>query len=291
MRVAISGASGLIGTALARELEAGGHEPVKLVRRESRGPREISWDPAKEEVGSLADIGAIVNLAGENIGAGRWTDARKREILESRVRGTRALARAIDERVVFVSASAVGYYGDGAEPVDEASPKGTGFLAEVSAAWEEAASPARERGARVVHPRFGLVLAAHGGALERMLLPFRMGAGGRLGSGEQWMSWITLDDTVRALVWCIERETAAGPVNVVAPNPVTNKDFTRALGKALHRPTFLPTPKFALKTLLGGELADELLLSGQRVVPHKLQAGGFEWRDPDLDAAFARLLR
>jgi uncharacterized protein (TIGR01777 family) len=291
LRVAISGSSGLIGTALIAHLEKEGHAAVKLVRGEPPAGA-IAWDPARETIGALDGFDAVVHLAGENIGEGRWTDDRKRVIVDSRVKGTRTIAKAVAERpsIVLVSASAVGIYGDASDPVDETSPIGTGFLAEVCTAWEAAADPAREAGVRVVHPRIGLVLAQEGGALSKMLPPFRMGVGGKIGSGAQWMSWIALEDTVRAIMWCLTDPRASGPVNVVGPNPVTNADFTKALGKALHRPTLFPAPKFALRAMFGAELANELLRTGQHVVPKKLRDAGVEWRDPDLDAALARLL-
>lgn len=292
LRVAVSGSSGLIGTALILYLEKQGHTCVKLVRGRSESAGEIAWDPKQETIGALDGIDAVVHLAGENIGEGRWTDERKRTIVDSRVKGTRTIATAISKRpsIVFVSASAVGYYGDTETEVDESSPRGSGFLADVCEAWEAAADPARAAGARVVHPRIGIVLDKNGGALAKMLPPFRMGLGGRVGTGRQWMSWLTLDDAVRAIAWCLADARAKGPVNVVAPSPIRNADFTKALGKALGRPTFLPAPKFALRTLLGGELANELLLAGQRVSPRVLRDAGFDWRDPDLDAALARIL-
>jgi uncharacterized protein len=294
LAVALTGASGLIGTALIAHLERAGDRCVRFVRRPAAAANEISWDPSKPvDPRTLDGIDAIVNLAGENIGAGRWTDERKKRILESRVDGTRGLARAIAERggsIAFVSGSAVGFYGPGETPVDETSPRGTGFLADVAVAWEEAADPARKSGARVVHPRFGLVLAKHGGALERMLLPFRMGVGGKLGSGTQWMSWVVLEDVVRALDRCLRDANTEGPLNVVTPNPVTNADFTAALGKALRRPTVLPVPSFAMRAMLGKELANELLLSGQPVVPKKLRDLGFEWKEPEIGPALEHLL-
>lgn len=292
MRIAITGSSGLVGTALAKALEARGDVVLRLVRREARGPNEVRWSPSAREVdvAGLADVGAIVHLAGENIADGRWTEARKRSIRDSRVDGTHAVARAVaalGTRPTLISASAIGIYGDrGDEALTEQAPPGTGFLAEVCVAWEAAADEARAAGARVVHPRIGIVLARDGGALAKMALPFKMGVGGVLGDGRQYMSWVHLDDVVAMLVRSIDDATIEGAFNAVT-GAVTNAEFTKALGRALRRPTFLPVPRFAAKLAFGSELADEALLASAKVVPERLRALGFAWRFPELDRALA----
>ena len=294
VRVVMSGASGLIGSALLPALRADGHDVVRLVRREPTGTDEIRWDPAADELDAaqLKGTDAIVNLSGENIGQ-RWTDARQREILESRTTTTGLLARtaaALDPRPsVFVCASAIGAYGDrGNEILTEESELGSGFVADVVRAWEAAADPAREAGIRVVHLRQGIVLANDGGALGRMLLPFKLGVGGRIGSGKQWFSWVGMEDIVSAYRRALSTDLS-GPVNVTAPNPVTNEQFTKALGSALSRPTILPVPGFAIRTLFG-DMGDEMLLSGQRVLPAKLLDAGFEFSAPTIDVGLERAL-
>lgn len=292
--VAVSGASGLVGRALTAALASRQWKVIRLVRRPPRSG-EVRWDPGTEQVdaGGLAGCDAVVHLAGENIGH-RWTPARKRRIRDSRVAGTRILARALAgldrPPAVLISASAVGIYGDrGDEELTETSPTGSGFLPDVGRAWEAAADAAREAGIRVVHPRFGIILTPEGGALSRMLLPFRLGVGGPLGSGQQWMSWITLRDVIEVLLWAVTTPTVEGPVNAVAPTPVTNADFARALGAALRRPAILPVPAFALE-LLFGQMARETLLASQRALPARLTAAGFPFRDPGLSAALRALL-
>jgi uncharacterized protein (TIGR01777 family) len=253
------------------------------------------WDPegGRVDAAGLEGVDAVVHLAGESVGQ-RWTEAAKQRIVRSRVKGTRALAGALAGLArkprVLVCASAVGIYGDRAERVDEESATGSGFLADVAREWEAAAQPAAAAGIRVVNLRLGIVLSAEGGALARMLPPFRLGVGGRLGSGEQWMSWVSLEDVVGAIRFAMEREEARGPVNVVSPNPVTNAGFTAALGRALGRPTLLPVPGAALR-LLFGQMADEALLGGQRVQPSRLLALGYRFRHPELDGALAAALR
>lgn len=293
MRVAVTGASGLIGSALVPELRAAGHQVVALVRHPPSGSDEVGWDPQTGAIDDtrLADVGAIVHLAGFNLGT-RWTEAKKRAILESRVNGTRLLAetaaRLSPRPAVLVCASAIGFYGEcGDEVLTEAAPRGDGFLAEVVEAWEAAAEPARDAGIRVVSLRQGLVLTQDGGALGRLLTPFRLGLGGPVGSGRQWWSWVTLEDVVRAYLHVLERPLT-GPLNVTAPEPARNRDFVKALGHALHRPSFAPFPTFAVNALLG-EMGRELLLSSQRVVPAALAADGFEFRQPSLDGALAAL--
>jgi uncharacterized protein (TIGR01777 family) len=298
LKVAITGASGLVGRALVPFLTTGGHTVHPLVRRDTGDAAAIRWAPDKAEIEGerLAGLDAVVHLAGENIGGKRWTPEFMREVKESRVKGTRLIAQALanlpssQRPRVLVSASAVGFYGDrGEEAVTEHSGPGKGFLAEVCQAWEEAAEPARQAGVRVVHPRIGLVLSGTGGALEKMLTLFRLGAGGRLGSGAQYMSWIVLDDLVYALhhlLW----EPLEGPVNAVSPKPVTNTQFTKVLGEVLGRPTILPAPAFALKLAMGAQMAEELLLSSQRVLPTRLEASGFTFDYAELGAALRHVL-
>jgi len=295
MRIAVAGSSGLVGSALVPGLESAGHEVVRLVRREPAASNELRWNP---EAGSLdartlGPVDAFVNLAGAPIAA-RWNAASKRDILNSRVASTRLLAEtaaAAENRPALVCASAMGVYGPdrGDEELTEDSSHGRGFLAEVVEAWEAAADPAREAGSRVVHLRTTHVLSRRGGLLGRMLLPFRLGAGGRTGSGRQWWSWILLADAVAGYRLALERGLD-GPVNLGSPNPVTNAEFTEALGRALHRPTFLPTPKPAVWAMFGGEALEEVVYAGQRVVPARLQAAGFEWSETQLDAALRRAL-
>lgn len=288
LRVAVTGASGLIGTQLCAFLTTGGHRVDKLVRREAKAG-EIAWDPARGtvDVAALEGVDAVIHLAGENVGQ-RWTPKVKAAAMDSRVDGTRAIAKALAQLSkkprIFVSASAVGYYGDtGDTLVDESSPPGTGFLAEVCKAWEAAADPARAAGIHVVHPRIGVVLSGNGGALAQMKTPFLFGAGGPIGSGKQWMPWIGMDDAIGALHHLLYAGLE-GPVNVVAPAPVTQAEFARVLGKVLGRPAILPLPGFAVKAMFG-EMGQEVLLGGQRVAPTRLQATGFRFLRPDLEAA------
>ncbi len=297
MKVAITGASGLVGSALIGALAGSGHSAVRLVRGRPGHltAGEVSWDPDAGTLDSVAlrGVDAVVHLAGERI-SGRWSSERKVRIKESRVRGTRLIAQTVaglDPRPrVLVCASAMGYYGDrGDEELSEASPRGAGFLADVAVAWEEAAAPARAAGVRVVHARFGLVLSAHGGALAGMRLPFRTGLGGKLGSGRQWWPWVAVEDAARALVYVLENDAISGPVNVVSPDAVTNARFTRTLGRVLSRPAVLTVPAWAVK-LVFGESGRELLLASQRMAPAKLEQAGFRWLYPDLEAALRRHL-
>lgn len=295
MKVLISGATGLVGSALARSLEAAGHFVTGLTRS-TPGDRGIHWEPMAGEIdrAALAGFEAVVHLAGENIAAGRWTAEQKARIRDSRVRGTTLLATALSQLTepprVFVSASAVGFYGSrGEEALTEASPPGEGFLADVCQEWERATEPASQKGIRVVHTRFGVILSAAGGALAKMLLPFKMGVGGTIGAGKQWMSWIALDDTIEAIGHCLATESLSGPVNVVAPSPVTNYEFTKTLGRVLGRPTVLPMPAFAAR-LVFGEMANELLLGSVRVQPTRLLESGFTFRYPQLEGALRHLL-
>lgn len=295
MRVLVSGSSGLVGTELRARLAGRGDDVVRLVRR-SAGGGEVEWDPAAGTLDATALEGcdAVVHLAGEGIAEGRWNAAKKRRIRESRVQGTRQLAEALaslaQKPKVLVCASAIGFYGDrGDERLDEAARPGTSFLAEVCRDWEAAADPARAAGIRVVHLRIGVVLSQKGGALAKMLLPFRMGVGGRLGDGHQYMSWIELDDLVSIVVHALDQAELRGPVNAVSPQPVTNDEYTATLGRVLRRPTVLPMPAFAAR-LAFGEMADELLLASIRVVPAVLQRSGFDFARPTLEAALRHAL-
>lgn len=291
MRVIISGASGLIGSALSSELRTLGHDVVALVRRPATSEAEIQWDPAKGALSSeaLAGADAVVNLAGAGIGDHRWTDDYKREILDSRVKGTTLLAERIAECSqrpgVLLNGSAIGVYGasDTAE-FTEASPAGSGFLADVCVQWEAATAAAVAAEVRVAHLRTGIVLTARGGALKKMLPLFKLGVGGKFGKGNQWQSWISLHDEVGAIVHLLTADVH-GPVNLTAPAPVTSAEFARTLGKVLHRPAKLPVPSFGPKLLLGGELADALLFTGQRVLPTMLQRSGYTFQHSTLEAA------
>jgi uncharacterized protein (TIGR01777 family) len=294
MRIAVSGASGFVGSALVPALEAAGHDVSRLVRRQAGDASEISWDPAAGilDPAALAGVDAIVNLSGATIER-RWTETRKREIVDSRVGTTSLLARtaaALEPRpAVFLCAGGAGVYGDrGDEVLTEDSPSGAGFLADVCRAWEAAADPAREAGIRVVNFRHGIVLAEGGGALARLLTPFRLGVGGRIGSGRQWWSWVAMPDVVGAYSFALDG-ALSGAVNLCAPNPVTNEQLTNALGRALRRPTVLPLPAFAAR-LAFGEMADELLLGGQRALPARLLDAGFAFATPTIDEALAQAL-
>ena len=290
MKVAVTGASGLIGSALVPHLRSVGHEVVTLVRRPATSTSEITWDPkaGTVDLDALAGVDGVVHLAGAGVGDHRWTDDYKREILDSRVDGTHAIARAmaaLDPRPrVLVSASAIGFYGDTADRiVDESSPAGTGFLANVVQAWESAAYPAVDAGIRVVHPRTGLVVASGGGAWARMFPLFKLGLGGKLGPGNQYWSWISLRDEVCALQFLLEQDHLTGPVNLTGPVPVTNAEVTAVMGKVLGRPTVLPAPAFALKAVLG-EFSTEVLGSS-RVVPTVLTNAQFGFQDSSIESA------
>ncbi|MEW6637193.1 MAG: TIGR01777 family oxidoreductase [Actinomycetota bacterium] len=295
MDVLITGATGVIGRAVSGELERGGDRVFRLTRS-PRAANDIGWDPAAGRIdGDLSGFGAVVHLAGESIAEGRWTPEKKRRILESRRQGTRLLAETLaalpEPPKTLVSASAVGYYGDrGDEVLTEESEPGSDFLATVCREWEAAADPAREAGIRVVHPRIGIVLSKEGGALGRTLPIFRLGLGGRLGSGRQWWSWISLEDVVGVIVHALENESVEGPVNTGSPSPVTNADYTRVLGRVLHRPTLFAVPAPAARIALG-ELADALLLASQRMRPAKLEATGYRFRHPHLEAALRQILK
>jgi uncharacterized protein (TIGR01777 family) len=297
MIIAVTGSSGLIGTALVSALEADGQLVKRLVRRPVReGENEVAWDPQAGTIdaAALEGVNAVIHLAGENLAAHRWTKSFKQEILDSRIRGTRllseSLARLNARPGVLVSASAVGYYGDrGDELLDESSPPGQGFLADVCQQWEAATQPARDAGIRVVNARFGMVLSGRGGALPQMLTPFKLGVGGVVGSGRQYVSWIAIDDLVSAVRLVLRNESLIGPVNFVAPQPVTNREFTTTLGRVLGRPTVMAMPAFGAR-LAFGEMADEVLLSSARVEPQKLVAAGFKFQHPELEPALRDIL-
>ncbi|MEU3710112.1 TIGR01777 family oxidoreductase [Streptomyces catenulae] len=289
MRIAITGSTGLIGSALVRSLRADGHSPVRLVRRPPAAPDEVRWDPRRQEADprALAGCEAVVHLAGAGVGDHRWTAAYKREIHDSRVHGTAALAAALASLDtpprVFVCGSAIGYYGDtGSRRTDETAPAGTGFLPELCVDWEGAAAPAEAAGIRTAFARTGLVVARSGGAWGRLFPLFRLGLGGRLGDGSQYWSFIALHDHVAALRHLIDGDLA-GPVNLTAPEPVTNREVTAAMGRVLHRPTPFPVPAVALKAALGEFAGD--VLGSQRVIPRRLLASGFTFAYPGIEAA------
>jgi uncharacterized protein len=295
MRVVVSGASGLLGSALVPALSKAGHEVVRLVRRSPAAPDEVEWHPdeAAIDAQALGGVEGAVMLSGATIGR-RWTPARKAEIVASRVDTTRLLAQTLallePRPRVLVCAGGVGIYGDrGDEILTEDSEVGSdGFLPEIGRAWESAAQPARAAGIRVVSFRQGVVITGRGGMLDRLLTPFRLGVGGRLGSGRQWLSWVDLDDLVASYLLALDSELA-GPVNLVSPNPVTNAQLTKALGEALHRPTIMPVPAVALRALYG-QMAEEVLLGGQRALPARVLAAGFTFRRPDIAAALESAL-
>ena len=298
MRVAITGSTGLVGSEVVTVLSAAGHEVVRLVRR-APAPREkaVRWDPAKKEIdaAALEGIDAVVHLAGENIASGRWNAARKAAIRDSRVNGTRflcdTLAGLARPPKTLVCSSAIGYYGErGADVLTEESSPGAGFLPDVCREWEAASEPAARKGIRVVALRIGMVLSPNGGALSRMLPLFRAGLGGVIGNGRQYVSWVALDDLPGIVLHALGREDLSGPVNAVAPRPVTNREFTEALGKALSRPTPLPVPAFALRLAVGREMADGLLLASARVIPKRLLDTGYVFRSPELEPTLRRLL-
>jgi uncharacterized protein len=294
MDVLISGATGLIGSALIPELEAKGHTVRRLTRHPSQ-EGDIRWDLDAGTIdGDISGADAVVHLAGESIAEGRWTEEKKRRILESRQKGTRLLAEKVAELdeppAVMVSVSAIGYYGDrGNELLTEESEPGDLFLSKVCLEWEAAADPAREAGVRVVHPRIGIVLTTEGGALGTTLPIFKLGGGGKIGSGRQYWSWVSLDDVIGAIVHALQTEDLSGPVNVVTPGPPTNAEYTRVLGKVLNRPTFFTVPTPAARVMLG-EIADELLLPSARVEPVRLQETGYSFRHPELAATLRYLL-
>ena len=294
MKVLIAGASGLVGSALIPSLEREGAQVTRLVRS-SAGAGEIEWHPNNDQIdgAALEGFDALINLAGENI-AGRWTDEVKRKIRDSRVNGTHLLSEAIaklkQKPKAFLCASATGIYGDrGDEPLDEQSDSGGGFLAGVCREWEKSTEPALAAGVRTVCIRFGPILAREGGMLAKLLTPFKMGMGGRVGPGTQYISWVAIDDVVNAVKLALKDESIRGPLNIVSPNPVTNEVFTKTLGHVLSRPTALAMPAFAVR-LAFGEMADEMLLTSQRVIPKRLNDAGFEFEYPELEGALRKHL-
>jgi hypothetical protein len=298
MIIAVTGSTGMVGTAVVAALEARGDLVRRLVRQAvTDGDHEIRWDPERGEIDAaeLNGVDAVVHLAGENIAGARWTADFKRRILESRTKGTRLLAETLAglemKPSVLVSASATGIYGNRHdEEVDELAPSGNGFLAEVCREWEAAVEPAHDADIRVVKLRIGPVLSTKGGALAKMLPPFKMGVGGVIASGRQYFSWITLDDLVSAILFALDNESLKGPVNAVTPHPVTNREFTKTLGRVLGRPTIFPMPAFAAR-LAFGEMADEMLIGGVKVSPHELIQAGFPFAYPELEPALRHLLK
>jgi hypothetical protein len=301
MKILMTGSTGFIGTALCQDLQRAGHTLCRLVRPGSAAEKtmgadgfDVNWNPATGELGGAAvGADAVVNLAGASIARGRWTTERKKLLLASRVDTTRALVQALSKMAarprVLVSASGIGYYGNcGDQVLTEDSPHGQDFLSRLGQEWEGEAAKAEPLGIRVVRARFGVILARHGGALPQMAFPFLWGLGGKIASGEQWMSWITLQDVVGVVRFALENGAVRGPLNVVSPQPVRNAEFTRVLAKTLHRPALFPAPAFALRLLLGG-MADELLLSSQRALPAQLEKLGYRFVHPELPAALACL--
>jgi uncharacterized protein (TIGR01777 family) len=296
-KIVVTGASGLVGRKLVATLRRHGFEVLRLVRQAPAADDEVRWDPdgGTIDAAGLQGVTGAIHLAGDNIASGRWTEAKKDRIRNSRVRGTELLAGTLAQLSpkprVLVAASAIGYYGArGKEALDETAAQGSGFLASVCGEWEAATAVARNAGIRVVHARIGVVLASDGGALAKMKVPFLLGVGGRIGDGSQYMSWITLNDLVSALVFALERDDIEGPVNCVSPTPVTNADFSQTLGRVLKRPAILPVPKFALRLGLGSDMANEMLIGGARVIPASLHAHGFRWEHKTLEAALRSIL-
>jgi uncharacterized protein len=297
MDVVVSGSSGLIGTALVRSLADAGHRPIRLVRRAPEaGADEVLWDPdtGRIDAASIDGVDAVVHLAGAGIGDRRWNAAHKEAVLRSRTGGTSLLASTLAGLTrpprVFLSASGVGFYGSrGSEVLTEDSPHGTGFLSEVVTQWEASTQSAIDAGITTAWLRTGVVLSREGGALKKQLPLFRLGVGGRIGSGTQYLAWITLHDEVAAIRFLLEHPTE-GPVNLTAPNPVTNLTFTKALGRVLNRPTLLPVPTIGPKIVLGSEMTEELLLSSQRVLPSRLEAAGFEFTHREIEPALRAVL-
>ena len=298
MKIVVAGGSGFIGESLVRRLVARGDDVAVLSRNPAkvRSGRGVQWD-GKSSVAwtsEIAGAGAVINLAGENVGEGRWTEERKRRLIDSRLNATNAIVAALKNAAprqrTLINASAVGYYGfDRDEEIDEKSSKGRGFLADLTDKWESAASAAQPV-ARVVILRFGVVLAADGGALQKMMLPFRFGAGGPVGSGKQWMSWVDRDDLLSAIQWALDRESVRGTYNVTAPTPVRNRDFAKILGRVMHRPSIMPAPAFALR-LAFGDMAREVLLGGQRVLPRRAQSEGFRFAYAELEPALLHIVK
>jgi len=304
VKILISGSSGLVGSAVVDNLSHQGHDLIRLVRTGTQARHhpagselpQVVWNPQSGLLDSRAEgANAIVHLAGASIAGHRWTDAWKRELRDSRVAATNRLVASLQRLhrppQIFIAASAIGFYGSrGDEELTESSPAGTGFLAQITVDWETESARAAESGARVIILRFGVILAKQGGALPQMALPFRLGVGGRIGSGRQWISWITLDDVVGIIRFALETNLVSGPANAVSPNPVQNAAFSSSLGRVLHRPAIFPAPSFALRLALG-EMADSLLLASQRVYPSKLEQLGYRFLYPDLQPALTAVLR
>jgi uncharacterized protein (TIGR01777 family) len=298
MKILVSGSTGLVGTALVSSLTGAGHQVIRLVRSQpGPGEKDIYWDPATGTLDSnrLEGFDAVVHLAGESIAEGRWTAEKKARIRNSRVKGTQLLAAALAQRVqrpgTLICSSAIGYYGDrGAEILREDSRPGSGFLPDVCREWEAATKAAADSGIRVVNLRTGLVLSSAGGALPKMLPPFKLGVGGKLGTGRQYMSWISIDDLVGAIQHAFEKDSLSGPVNAVSPHPVTNLEFTKTLGRVLSRPTIFPVPAFAVR-LMFGQMGEDLLLASARVEPARLAGSGYVFRYPVLEGALRHVLR
>ena len=299
MRILITGASGLIGKALQKSFEAKGYDLLLASRKEPKSSDEIQWDPdagfADDDLPRLEGLGAVVHLAGESISGLRWTDEKKKAIRDSRIHGTRtmieAFARLEAKPEVFISASAIGFYGDrGDDEMTETSSAGDTFLSGIAKEWESEARRAEDMGIRTVLLRNGVVLSKDGGALGTMLTPFKLGIGGVIGSGKQWMSWVSLDDVVGAVSFAIENEKVRGAINVTSPHPVTNEEFTKTLGDVLYRPTFLPLPEFAIN-LVFGEMGDALLIDSTKVLPKRLTSAGFEFKYPDLRSALENAVK
>jgi hypothetical protein len=295
MKILVTGASGLVGSALISKMQSE-HQIVKLVRKEPKSEKEVQWIPEKEvkDLERLEGIETVIHLAGENIAEGRWTEEKKRRIRDSRVVGTKVLCDALlklsQPPKTFIGASAIGYYGNrGDEILTEESTNGDDELAKICAEWEDASDVLREKSIRVVHARFGIILSTNGGALEKMLTPFKLGIGGKLGDGRQYFSWIAIDDVIGAIEFLISNETVKGAVNITAPNPVTNAEFTKTLGQVLSRPTFFTVPKFALN-LAFGEMADITLLASQRVMPKKMEQAGYSFKFPNIESALKHIL-
>ncbi len=295
--ILVTGSSGLVGTELVASLENDGHRVLRAVRRPIQNPQEICWDPATGQIDRIKlsdNLDAVVHLAGANIAGHRWTKSYKQQLLDSRIQGTRLLSEtlaSLDHKPrVLVCASAIGFYGaTGDTELDETAPCGNGFLPELCMQWERACQPARDAGIRVVNMRIGVVLSPDGGALKKMLPPFKLGAGGILGSGRQYFSWIALDDVIQATKFLLQNDALSGPVNLVSPHPVTNREFTKTLGQVLSRPTLFPMPAFAAR-LAFGEMADALLLTGARVLPAALSKNGYDFLQPVLEPALWHLL-
>lgn len=298
MKILLTGSHGLVGSAFMKSLEAEGHEVRPVVRYATGyGAKEIEWSPERYSIAlsRIEGFDVVVHLAGESIAEGRWTDEKKKRIRESRSKGTQLMSEALaglnNPPHIFLCASAIGFYGDrGDELLTETSAPGTGFLPEVCVEWETATRDAAEKGIRTVNMRFGIILDKAGGALAKMLPPFRMGVGGKLGDGRQWMSWIALDDVIAAMKYAISDETLSGPVNYVAPNAVTNAEFTKTLGRVMSRPTLFPIPAFGAR-LAFGEMADALLLASQRVKPARLNEAGYQFQYSQLEPALRHVLK